>query len=102
MSDPCPRCGEFMWSSEPHQCPPIHEVWSVEDERSEAYCCYARYPEAAVTKWAEQLDGQGDYTIANGCEEEVFVSLAGSTEQLRFRVRGEQVTRYVVTMVEEG
>lgn len=54
---------------------------------------HAPSPEAAATRWAEEFDADGDYTIVQGSSEDVEVYRDGKLCG-RYQVSGESVPEY--------
>lgn len=107
MVSRCPHCSESVFGSMVrHQCKPSWRVWSPDffEDSSDSNDRRALDAEDAVLLWAEQTDGEGDYTIVQGAD---VVALACLTSNIdddgavidpgkvqRFTVTGESVPSY--------
>lgn len=94
MSDygKCQRCGNYGFKDR-HACPPPFQVRHESADEEDWRTFYALDAEQAATKWAENYDGYGDYTIAGGTEETVEVKSPDGTVK-KYKVAAEQVTEY--------
>jgi hypothetical protein len=100
----CRRCGEYVFSSDRHTCPPLWLVWCPElgEDREGADDVYARDAEEAVKRWGRTRDAYGDYDIVRGAQYIVHVLQAGvADKQQTFRVHAESVPHYYATAIEE-
>lgn len=106
MKDVCPTCGKWMMFPKSHQCPPIFEVidedggYGDEDPWQWASKIYARDPETAAEKWADENDCNGDYTIIRGNEAKISVRAADGTIT-RWIVTGESVPEYTARSADD-
>lgn len=103
--EPCRFCG--VWSRpEEHRCPPQWLVWCPDYGQNEldARTVYARDSEQAATKWAEQSDRDGDYSIVGGSSVTAHVrrsDVAGAPVEV-CTVMGDSVPQYHAQKVGGG
>ncbi len=100
----CKVCGELdLGPALPHTCPPAWTLWSPdqgEDSPEDGRTAYGYTPEAAVEKWAEELDHGGDYAIVSGDIPEVLVrALNDEGPGTVYVVSGEAVPSYTARKV---
>ena len=81
----CKTCGEFGWlegGHREHRCPPVWLAYEQEHgaEPSDARRIYARSPESAAEKYAQQADADSaEYYCAQGNEVTVIVWREGES-----------------------
>lgn len=108
----CPECDEFAWfyaaDAKPrhsvHVCPPLWlvafvcETGDVPDD-DDYRQVYARHPDDAAEKAAEEYDSNGEYDILRGGEHFAWVKPATGGDVKKFAVSGESVPQYSATEV---
>lgn len=79
---------------------PEWEVWRAEEDggREWASTIRSKDPQEAAERWAEELESDGDYAIACGGDELVFVAAPGDTPA-KYIVTGELVAEYMARAV---
>ena len=98
MTDICKTSGAWMMFPNSHRCPPAYDVIDEDggygDDAWQWACkIFARDPESAAEKWADQHDCEGDYTIIRGTE--AVVSVRDEQGNVtRWIVSGESVPEY--------
>lgn len=92
----CPKCEEFVYSSERHRCPPRWLCWYPDSgTREDAEPVYARGASEAAEEFVERTDPECDYSCISGNLQPVHVVLdePGASVQV-FLVEGEAVPEY--------
>ena len=96
--DRCSICKKWF-VLEGHGCGPSWLVFDPEYcDEEDAARVYAQSPCDAVESWAEDDDGQGDYSIVGGCSATVTV-IREDGARTSWIVSGESVPEYTARMV---
>ncbi|MCZ6868075.1 MAG: hypothetical protein O7G84_01065 [Gammaproteobacteria bacterium] len=101
----CKDCSESIFDydgARPHKCPPAFLVWYEghgDDPEVDHDVVHSHDAESAAEKWAEESDGQGDYTIVQGSDETVKVRPRDGGAWETWTVSGETVAQYSATKV---
>lgn len=83
----------------------VYQVWCEDrnEERCDAVKIETQDAHDAATEWARRSDwNDGDYSIANGREVTVCVSIDGFNTIDTFTVVGEAVPHYVATKMKKA
>jgi len=95
-----------MYPHKEHTCPPAWRVYEPENDPGmvEPYKIYARDPEEAAEKWADQHDSDYDYEILEAGADGPGMVLAVDTQDGKkwFKVTGEAVPQYSAEEMEGG
>jgi hypothetical protein len=100
----CMTCGEFLYSSGRHACPPVYEARFDRPEKDDRdwQNVRARGAEAAAEKFAEEYDIYNEYNIlrqGDRCEEIAEVR-DGEGAITRWRITAESLPHYYANEVE--